>query len=137
MRSNPLWFKSCSKSKPFIVVTGLGICKCVLQVSASFQSYFRNKSLCPQASVTFLCLSLLTWYPVLQWVKHPLSVSKQLSLLFAFSNISLYTCMHLLSPFQKGLRIGGHLHWTSNGSSERLAPQRTCQFKTPWYTWRV
>lgn len=28
-----------------------------------FQSYFRNKSLCPQASVTFLFLSLLTCYP--------------------------------------------------------------------------
>lgn len=73
---------------------------------------------------------------LLQWVKHSLSVSKQLSLLFTFSNLFLNTSVHPLSCFQKDVHQG-HLHWTSNGSSKRLARQRICKFKTSWYTWRV
>lgn len=136
MRSNSPWFKSYSKSKPFTVVTGLGICKCLIQVSAFSQSYFRNKSL-STSFCDFLVSVTPHLVPSVAWVKRSLSVSKQLSPLFACSNSSLYTSMLLLSLFQKGLCTGGHLHWTSNGSGESLAPQRTCQFKIPRYTWRV
>ena len=38
---------------------------------------------------------------LLQWVKHSLSVSKQLSLLFTFSNLFLNTSVHPLSCFKK------------------------------------
>lgn len=38
---------------------------------------------------------------LMQWVKHSLSVSKQLSLLYAYSNLLLNTSTHLLSHFHK------------------------------------
>lgn len=108
MRSNSLWFKSRSKLESFIVLTGLGICTCVSSCQPVFQSYFRNKSLLSQASVTFWFLSLLTCYPK---EIHPAAMGKT----FFICLKTAFPIICIFKPFSK------HIHESTQPFPNRCA----------------